>query len=322
MPLAIGATGVVGVAFESVVGTYVPPTKFMFLESESITWNEDKQYLAPIRGIPGPSALKPGYNQIEGDVTFEVTAEHLLYWLYASRHGITKSGTTPFTYTFVPANVVSPTTAATGTTTRRTLSVYVERGGQPFGFAGCTVGNISFSIGDNGNLMATMAVLGRSVDTTVAVATPTYSSTWLPYGPGKIGLEIPSGTARSDIDTWSLDISHNAESLNRIKVGTRSPQAIRWGAMETTGSFDQDFNDMVEWNAFINSTVRTMKMIAENNSTNDHVSVDVAGMISNSYPISLGSVGDLVRASVDYTAIHNAGNPPYTITVKSAESIL
>lgn len=284
--------------------------------------NEDVQYLSPIRGVASVSGFKRGYFQAEGDVEMEVTADLLPYFLYAARMTPTKTGVGPYTYDFVPADVVLPTTGV-GASARKTLSIYVDRAEQPFAYTGMSVGSTSFSI-DNGNLIVTFSLLGLDVRTAadgITRPSPTFPTTWAPYGPGLVGIELPSGTPRVDIDTFSFDIDDGAESLNRVKMGGRGPSYIRWGEREVSGSFDHDFLDMTEYNAFINKTNRVFKIIGERNAANDSVTITANSFFTDTYPITLGGIGDLVRASVDFRAIHYNGTAPYSISVKTTENI-
>lgn len=318
MPLTLGGAGLLGVAFETVYGTYIAPTKWIPIRSESLTHNEEKQVLGPIRGLAVASKVKRGYTIEDGDIEFEVTSDTLLYFLYASRMAITKSvAPAPFTYNFTPVSVVQPTTGA-GAALRKTLSIYIERGGEVFAYLGCSVTSLSFTI-DNGDLICTAHVMGLTLDTGQAPVASSFPA-WNPFGPGTIGIELPSATERIDIDTFSIDINDGGEALNRVKMGSRGPSYVRWGEREVTGSFDHDFLDMTEYNAFNDNTSREMIVVAENDPADDRVQLTLRGLITDSYPINLGGLGDLVRASVSFRSVYN-GSPEYEFEILSNESI-
>jgi hypothetical protein len=317
MALGIGGSGVVGLGFETTYGTYAAPTKWIPVRSESLTDTEDKQILAPIKGVAVASHVKRGYKVIEGDLEFEVTSDLLPYILYCARMTPLKSGAGPYVYTFTPNSSVLPTTAA-GTGNRKTASLYIERAGEQFAYIGSSVTSISFSI-DAGDLIATAHWMGLELDTTVAPVAASYG-TWAPFGPGDIAVSIPNNAARSDIDTFSIEINDNGEALNRIKAGERGPTYIKWGEREVGGSFDHDFQDMSEYDAFNNNDYRTMRVLASHGAS-DSVQIDLANIMSTSYPVNLSALGDLVRASVDYRAVYQGSNE-YTIVCTTAENII
>lgn len=318
MPLGIGGSGLVGVGFETTYGTYAAPTKFIPVRSESLTHSEDKQVLTPIRGLATASKVKRGYTVEEGDIEFEVTSDTLPYIMYLARCAISKTGAAaPFTYVFTPVSVVLPTTAA-GVTARKTATIYIERAGQVFAYLGCSVTSLSFTI-DNGDLICTAHIMGLSLDTAQAPVAATFA-TWEPYGPGTITVELPTGTERVDIDTFTIDIDESGEALNRIRGGgERGPSYIRWGERTVSGSLDHDFLNMDEFNAFNNNSSRGLTVLAEH-SANDSVEIVLSSLITQSYPANLPSLGDLVRASVDFRAVYG-GSSEYQITVVSAEDI-
>lgn len=316
--LTMGGAGIFGLSFEAVYGTYVAPTKWIPIRSESVTHTEDKQILRPIRGLAVASKVKRGYTVEEGDIEFEVTSTNLLYMLYASRVAITKSAGPPYTYNFVPVSVVQPTTGA-GAAVRKSLTIQIERGGEVFAYTGCTVTSLSFTI-DSGDLICTAHVMGLALDTAQAAVSPTFPA-WNPFGPGTIGIELPvGGGARIDIDTFSIEINDGGEALNRIKQGSRGPSYIRWGEREVSGSFEHDFSDLTEYDAFNDNTSRDMAVTATNDALSDQVEITLRSLITNTYPINLGDIGGLVRATVDFRSVYN-GSPEYEIEIKSTVSI-
>lgn len=318
MALGIAGSGLIGLGFETTYGTYAAPTKFVPVRSESLTDSEDKQVLAPIRGLAVASKVKRGYKIIEGDIEFEVTSDVLPYFLYLARTTPARTGASaPYTYTFVPTSVVLPTTAS-GVTNRKTASIYVERAGQVFAYVGCSVTSVAFSF-DNGDLICTVHVMGLELETGESAVAATFD-TWTPFGPGDIAIEIPDDTARVDIDTMTVTIQDNGEALNRIKNTGRGPSYIKWGEREVSGTFDHDFSDMTEYNAFNNNSSRSMEILASHGAS-DEVSIALSSVITTSYPVTLsGALGDLVRASVDFRAVYS-GSSEYTITIKTDEDV-
>src|SRR4051812_12231736 len=118
MPAGLGAAGWMALCFETVMGTYLPPTTagtvWVPILSESLAYTEDAYYSSQIRQQTVESSREQGYYHVEGDVVMEFDANYLPYLLYASRHSITKSGAGPYTYGFTPSQAGAATTAASG----------------------------------------------------------------------------------------------------------------------------------------------------------------------------------------------------------------
>ena len=102
MAVGIGAAGIVGFAHEAVVGTYLAPTQFLPVRSESIQFMNEVQYTRPIMRVADNVHAVEGPQKVEGDVEFEVIEDLLTFLLYAARMDVVKAGADPYTYTFTP----------------------------------------------------------------------------------------------------------------------------------------------------------------------------------------------------------------------------
>lgn len=316
MTSEIGGQGTVGVAFETTVGTFVAPTKWIPIRSESLQLVEDKIYRMNIRATADRTGAVQGYTHVEGDIEFEVTSDVLLYFLYAARMTPTKTGAVaPYTYTFVGAGA-SKVTTATGPTNRKTLSLLITRGGNPRGFVGMAVGQMVFTL-DNGMLICTASMVGTN-EASQSTGTPTWP-TLQPYGPGKITLEIPTATARADMDTFTLTINDNLVPANRLN-GQRNAAYENWGEREITLTCEADFDTMTDWNAFQNQTFQAITVKAINDAVNDSVVALLNAGVADSYSYPLAGLGEINRASLAFHSIYNTSDA-LTLTVKTSESI-
>jgi Phage tail tube protein len=305
----IGGIGTFGIGFETTYGTFVAPTKWIPIRSESLQRIEERQYRENIRGLADRQNPIQGYTRIEGDVRFEVTRDNLVYFLYGSRvdptHILTGSD---HHYTFTPANVTFPTTAS-GFTARKTLSLYVVRAENVFRYTGCNITQIEFSF-DNSVLMCTARIIGIEEDeTSVLTGTPTWVVAQ-PYSAGQdtIAVGTATPTARADIDTVTLTINDNGTAEQRIKAGT-GPAFIKWGERETTAAFDYDFNTRTDYDAFRNQTEYQiiLKGTHEATPTNDTLIVKYNSFALDSHEVGLSSIGDLVRARVNGHGFYDTG---------------
>ena len=315
MTLEVAGQGVVGVAFETTQNTYLAPTDFIPLRSETLELMEDKYYRLNIRGTADRTGALQGYKHVEGDVEFEVTADQLLRWMYASRVSIVKTGAGPWTYTFAPVGVAKTSTGV-GATVRKTLSVSCERSGVVFGYVGCSVVQHQFTV-DGGVLIGTFSVIG-SDEASQADLVPTWPTS-IPYAPGKVVLEFPDASPRPDVDTFNITINDNGSPANRLN-GSRGAAYITWGEREVTASYDMDFDNATDYNVFKNQTIQVLEILASNNVTNDEVSLKLNNCVVDTYPVSLSGFGDILRASINMHSIALVTDA-YTMVVKSAVSI-
>jgi hypothetical protein len=318
MGYELGGTGWLGVAVETAYGTWVTPTKWIPIRSESLQKVEDKIYRTNIRGLADRSGAIQGYTHIEGDVEFEVSADILTYFLYASRVTPSSTGAGPYAYTFVPAHVASPSTAA-GKTSRKSLSVTIMRDQRGFGYFGVSVTRMSFRV-ENGLLMCTATLMGLDEAQQAGPFTPVWTQI-PPFGPLYNAIEIPNASVRTDIDGFTLDIDDGGEAQNRIKTtGGRAPSFIKWGEREVTVTADIDFDTLTDYNAFLAQTKQVLKFTSTENATTNKVTITLNATVIDSYQVNLSGLGDLVRASTAFHGIYDTSDV-YTIVVNSAENI-
>jgi len=311
----IGGAGSLGVAFETSRGTYVAPTKWMPIRSESLQLMEDKYYRMSIRGLAEKSGAIPGYTHTEGDVEMDITSDTLVYWMYATRNTPAKSGAGPYTYTFTPAHVAKTTTAS-GASTRKTLSIHVERGGNPRGFVGCAVSQYSITV-DAGVLIGTFSIVG---DDEASQSNGTESwPTSVPFGPGKVSLEIPTSTPRADADTFTFTVNDNLAAANRLN-GSRAAAYNNWGEREVTLSVEVDFDTVADFNIFKAGTFQTAKVIGSNNASNDEVTWTLSAAVMDSYVYNLAGLGEVNRATIEMQGIYN-GSDSVTTVIKTTENV-
>lgn len=316
MTVEVGGAGTVGVAFEAVLGTYVVPVKWIPVRSESLQKMEGKVYRTNIRGLAGRSGVIQGYTHTEGDIVFEVTSDVLPYFLYAARYVPVKTGAmAPFTYTFTPAHVAKASTGAGAV--RKTLSMLVTRGGNPRGFVGLSVGQMTFTV-DAGVLLCTASMVGTD-EGTQSTGTPAWAASTV-FGPGKVTLEIPTATPRADMDTFSLAINNNLTPSNRLN-GQRAAAYQNWGERETTLTCEADFDTLTDYNVFNNQTIQAITIKAINTALSDEMSIVLNASAGDSYAYPLASLGDVNRASLAFHAFHNTSDE-HVITVKSNEDVV
>lgn len=306
---AIGASGILGIAPEAISGTYVPPTKYIPIDSESLKWTQENTERRPIRNTPSLVGMVRGNGHVEGEISFDVTVDVLVWLLTASRCTYTKTGTAPsFSYKFVPAPVAVPT---------KTLSITVKRGNEISGYTGCVVSSFTLSVDSSGAFKGSMNIIGVAEASQAAALTPVWP-TALPFGAGMYSVQIPTATQVFDADTYEFAVEDNAEAQNRLKT-TLGAQFVKFGENNTSVKVERDFETRAELDQYKNLTSKSITFEATQGT--DKVTILTPVAYVNTYEYGLSSVGDLVRASVEYQCAINAAGASFELTIVTAENL-
>jgi hypothetical protein len=304
----IGAGGIIGVAFETVSGTYTPPTKYIPILNETLEYKESNNYRRPIRQSAAQIGVVPGDFDVEGTITMEATEDTCIYFTETSRAVGIKSGTTPnWVYTYTPTAVAIPP---------RTLSVTIVRNGVVFGYSGVSTTKQTFTVNNN-VLEYAVDVIGL-LEASQSLPTATWPTS-VPYGPGSWVVSIPNGTPVFDMDTFSFDVDDAGAAQYRLK-NARGAQFVAYGERSVQMTASRDFMDRTDYNLF-QSVAQQRLTIAVSNGANNGISFDVFGGIKDVYQVPLSGQGDLVRASITYQSVLDGSGNEYDIIYKTQEVI-
>lgn len=309
MSYGIGGGGIVGVALETVANTYVAPTKFVPINSESLGYKQATTWRRPIRNSVDTAGPVPGNVNIEGDMTPEALEDVIPYFLMVSRLNVVKTGAGPnYIYTATPTANATPA---------KTLSITVVRNGIVFGYVGCVVSSYRFGVQD-GMLTYSCSLIG-SDETVQSAPTPTWPTT-APFGAGTWTIEVPTSTPVTDTDTFEVQVEDNAEPQFRLKSTGRGAVFMKYGERNATMTVEKDFQNRTEYDAFKAYTAQSITLKASKGANNE-VSLVLPAAVKNTYAINLGSQGDLVRGSVEYQLALDGTGVPFTIVCKTQENI-
>lgn len=309
MAVAIGASGILGIAPEVTSGTYVAPTKFFPFESESLKWVQENQERTGIRNTPGLLGMTRGDGHVEGEITFDATVDVVTWFLTASRCTWVKTGTAPaISYVFTPSPAAVPA---------KTISITVKRGSETSGYTGCAVSSFTLSL-DSGALKFSVNIIGNA-EFTQSAPIATWPTT-VPFGAGMYSLQIPTATQVFDTDKYEFSVEDNGEAQNRIK-NTLGAQFVKFGESRATVKAERDFESRTELDQYKALTAKSITLEATAATGTDKLTIVTPVSIIDSYEYGLSSVGDLVRASIEYKCAINAAGAHYTITVITAENI-
>lgn len=309
MPLGIGAGGLMGVALEAVAGTYVAPTKYVPFTSENLHVIEDHVVRRPIRESADAIGIVAGNEHTEGDIEMEALEDCLIYFLYASRTSIVKTGAVNFTYTGQGTAAAVPV---------KTMSITIKRSDQIFGYTGCVVGSFKFGI-NNGLLTFGVSIVGRNE---AVQSSP--SATWptsVPFGAGQYSIEIPTATPVTDTDTFEWTVQDNAEAKHRLKSTGRGADFINFGERDVTWTMTRDFITRADYDLFKSVTSQSIT-IAASKGVNNSISLLTPVSFKETYETGLSGQGDLNVANIGYRAVIDGAGKAYQFVVKTQEDIV
>lgn len=289
-------------------GTYVAPQKFIPFMSESLTSTQATIWRRPIRQSADIIGAVPGNFNVEGDISIEAMEDCVIYFMFGSRLSIAKTGTTNYTYTGTPTANAIPL---------NTLSITVVRNSIVFGFVGCVVGSYTFTVED-GIMMYNASIIGQD-EAVQSAPTPTWPTT-VPFGAGQYSIEIPTGTAVLDTDSFEFTVEDNAEAQFRLKTPGRGAQFIKYGERAVTLSVERDFESRTDFDAFKALTSQSITITATK-TANNSISLLAPVAIKDTYEVANSGQGDLVRASIAYNGVIDGSGVAYQITLKTQENV-
>jgi hypothetical protein len=318
-------------AFEATKGTYVAPTIWIPILSESLKYTEERYFSPQIRQQTIVSDVKQGYYHVEGDIELEVDPAFLPYLLYCSRHTIVKSGAGPYEYKFTPSTAGSSSTGA-GPTVAKTASFVIARNGEFFSYSGCVLAGFTFNLDtSDAVLKMTANVLGETEADQAGPFTPTWAVPNL-FGAAAHQVYVAAsaasptfGAASTDFNGFNFTAEYGAEPQNRI-INTRNAAYISYGETVANMETELDFIDRTEYDNFVATTQRAYKLESANGGATysagtSGVKIQANRAVYETYDLGLSGLGDLIMAGVTARVIGIASGDPYEIHVKSSANI-
>lgn len=309
----IAGQGFIGIAFETTYGTYVPPTRFFPIKSESMSAAYQNQKRQLIRGVVDNLGHVAGFNSVAGDIEMELIEDVLPYFLYVSRNAVTKTGTGPWVYACLPTHIGAASSLPAG---KKAMSITIVKNGEVFGYVGCVVGAIKIGV-DNGIPSLKISVVG-SDEATQTLPTYTALATDAPFGAGQYSVEIPTATQVFDVSNFTFTVNDNASPQFRLN-NTRKAQWVAWGAREVMLNIEKDFTIRTEWDAFKAMTAASIT-VSMTKSASALVSIVLPNAIRDTMEIDgLSDQGAVVGQTVAYSGDYDVTtSASYILTVKSA----
>jgi len=300
MPVDVAGGGYLGVGLETTHGTYIAPTAFAPILSETLQEVRTDSYRVPILGHAVTTGKTPGRQHIAGDITMEALPGLMAYFLVASRWGanVTKTGASaPFTYEAHDDKVVHLKD------NKRSLSISVLRAGIDFAYIGCQVVQTTISFGDGGVPMVTYSIIGRLQSDEHTPMTPTTPAE-LPFSVSECELSV-AGTPRGDVDADSAEIVLNDNGEPRFNLtGEDRADYIKFGEFVGEASFEIDFESKADYAIWIARTAQEV-ILTCNKAADQQLILEFHGAMYDTFEVALSGIGEQVRASAALRAVFN-----------------
>jgi hypothetical protein len=327
MSVGVGGQGFVGIAVETTPGTYVAPTTYVPILSESFQYTEDRYISPAIRKSTIANDVKQNFYHAEGDIDMEVDTSTIIYFLHACRLSVVKTGAGPYNYVYTPSGGASVGPNGNNATVK-TLSVTIVRNLQVFKYVGCVASTFAFRIED-GILKATFTMMGlgeTSVNTDTP-PTPTFTTPSLlgaaahtvSIAPVVSSPTVPTWVVSTNFQTYTFTVNDNGAAQNRIN-SSRQAAFISYGETEATISATRDFEVRADYDNFVATSLQAFQLKSVN-SAGDSIQFNTYRGAYTAFPISLPGIGELVVAAAEIRQVNNGARLAYDITVNSGTSI-
>jgi hypothetical protein len=329
----IAGNGAVWIGLETTYGTPVDPTAsgvgiWCPVISESLAYTEDKYFTPQIRASAVVSGVAQSFYHIAGDIVMEVDPIYMPYFMYASRHTITKTGAAdPYTYKAVPTNVGATYPGGSA----RGLTIVTVRNGLGFMYSGCVVNQFAFTV-ENGVLRVTLGMLGLAEADT---STNTFTKSWV--DPVLLGASAHTvfvdtasltptfATPDLTFNGFTFTANYNGSAQNRL-TPSRAATYVAYGETEATYETELDFTSKTEYNNMKANTLRSLKFESRADGTNWTTAtrgfrITAYRTAYATYEVGLSGIGDLLMARVTGRSLGISGGNPFDFECKSPTSI-
>lgn len=322
MGIGSGLGGSLGVAKESVFGTYVAPTKFYELNSETLARkpnNVSGGGLAAGRFLKPSSRYVQTYREGGGDLEFEVTTKSLGLWLQALMGGTPTNQQQGATAAWLETFLLGDTKGQSLTLQKgvpTTAGTVV-----PYTFTGCKVTDAEFACGVGELLIAKFSVDAQDYTDATALAAPSYPTGQLPRNFSEMAVKLGTFGAEASVSGVRKVTTKISRSMNTAMQyaggGGKKAEPILNDFAAITGTIETDFATKADWADRV-PTNTPVSLVWE------FVGPIIATTFKETFRITLSSVEieagdpqlggpDVVQPSFTFTALDDGTNPPVKI---------
>lgn len=331
MAIGSGLGASLGVAAESTYGTYVAPTRFLEIQSESLVETKN--------AIQGGGLAAGRFAQLgsrrtvvsrAGEGSVEVEVANRGFGLLLAH--ILGSSATPAQQGGSAAYLQAHTF---GDNFGKSLTVQVGRPDttgtvRPYSYLGGKVTAAEFSCGVDGQLTCTLDMDFREVSESQSLAAPSYSTSLFPFHFGQMDVKLGTYGAEASVTSvrqWSLRIERSM-ATDRYYAGTagRKAEPIMNEWVAVSGSIESDFVDkQLFMDRFVSdaSTSLVVEFVGANiASTYDRtIRFEMPMTFFDGGPHTVEGP-DVLRSSFSYVVQSDGTNPLVAVDYQSEDTTL
>jgi hypothetical protein len=330
MPPASGLGSQIGISTETTPGTFVAPTTFNKLISESLALKKDAVSvvgLAAGMAAQDDSLEVETTRHVEGDVTLVPLTVGLGKWLNLLAPGtIAPSGAgAAKTYAFpVGADVPDAKAASLQVGVPGTDGVVRAKS-----IPGAVISSITFAMAAAGTLTMTINVWGKDMLTTETLAVATYPAGSETFSFLQSQLQIDGAAVGSCVRSYSITFTFPKASDRYCLNGTGTAlNPITNGLIGVTGNYELEFSGgWAQFNAFKDATRRSLSVtnlaktdIEAGTKGALNITIPKFKVVDDGTPMVAGP--DLVTTTVSFKALTSPGSPLATITYVTTDTAL
>ncbi len=206
---------------------------------------------ATITGTRNPVEPARGHIAVDGPLEIPVDTNAIGHWMYGIfGKPVTTGAAAPYTHVFKPKNSGQP-------------SLVLEKGftdiGQYFKYSGCKIGSFKLTAGDDGELTASMDIVGANevIATTSYEAAPT--SVTLDRINNFQAVLKEDGVVTANIKTMDLELKMGLDS-DQYTLGKIGRGDIPEGLIEVSGTLKALFTDISVINKGVSATETKLEL--------------------------------------------------------------
>lgn len=250
MALKSGLAAQLGVKAESTWGTFVAPTRFYPLISESLTEEIDRiesEGIVTGLRVLNSAQWAAGNVDVGGDIQTELYQQGMGALLKACFGAVSTTGAGPYTHTFTPGDL-----------TDDHLSVQVGKPDgagtvQPFSFSGMKVTDWELSMEAGGLVTLSTSLVGKQLATSESLATASFGTgAATPFTFKHASATIAGGAA--NVKKLTISGSNGLDSDRRFIGSEYRAEPLEAELREYSGTVDLEFESLTQMNRFRNAT--------------------------------------------------------------------
>lgn len=280
---AIGAMGFLALGKETTWGTAVPVTKYAELLSEGMALTIDRFEIKNIAALYTEADDMGGIRKVAGDVSLPVFPEIIvpvLAGIFGNPTGTAVGSMTTNTFKTPTSDYASgqPTMPFTFEMYRDTTSSFL--------YSGVVMNTLQLEIAPNQALKATVNCIAKGVSISSKTAPTFVSSPVQPFAFDTCSVSI-GGAGTALIESLTVNINNQLDGIPALNATTDVAKIRRTGPQMVNISGTADFNNLTEFNNFLNQTEQAFS-INFTRANSFSMLIQLPRVVYTAYPVAMG----------------------------------